>query len=127
MAPQQAVDLFGAQVDRAGQEITSLHLLSFQWPVGRQPLERAQVVLKGRLGSPDLPAVAAENLSRQVLRVAVSVRTEKINDKGFFRPVISGENHLVKSYDRERTQDGLRSWRCAAPRATDDDRSGRAA
>lgn len=94
VAPQQAVDVAGAQVNRAGQVAAPLHLAPLQRPEGQQPLERAQVVLEGRLGCPDLPPVAAEHLSRQVLRVAVPARSrrrQRSTTEGFFGRAIDGK------------------------------------
>lgn len=126
VVPQQAVDVVGAQVNGAGQEVAPLHLASFQWPVGRQPLERAQAVLKGGLGSPDLPPVAAEHLSRQVLRVAVSARTGGKLERSTTNIFWTSDQRRKALAKRLRLpQDGgLCSWSCTAPHATGDGRRG---
>lgn len=97
MVSQQAVDLGGAQVNRAGTETISFHSASFQWTIGWQPLKRTQVVVKGGHGPSDLPSITVDHLSCQVLRVAVSARREVINDDGQKKqtPPLSKSNSKV--------------------------------
>lgn len=79
VGPQQADDLTWGQVDRVWTEVLPVFLVSFQRAIGWNPFEVTQEVVEGGLGAFDWVPVTVENLSVDVLRVAVSRRKVSVS------------------------------------------------
>lgn len=77
MSPKQAGDLRWPQVYRAGREILSFLLLSFQQAIGWHPFKNTQVVVEGRLRPFNFSSITINQLGCEVLRIVVSARIEK--------------------------------------------------
>ena len=78
VSPQQAGDLRWGQVDGVWTEVLCLSLVSLPWAIGWHPLKVTQEVVEGGLGASHWSSIAVNQLSGEVLRVAVSGRTGKV-------------------------------------------------